>query len=503
MSNDDMLGVLRIGTELSGNRYVIEAVLGRGGFGCTYEAYDRIRNKKCAVKEYFPRKASVRLPDGLTVRPSSAERKEFYEHWMIRFREEAATLWRLQGTKSVVQVYDYFVQNATSYFVMEYIEGATLSALVQAGGRLDMSTVRNVFSGVGMAVLQIHAHGMLHRDIKPDNIMIRSEDGEGVILDFGNAREAKRDELTVVLTPGFAPKEQEYKEAAYQGPWTDVYSFASTMYYAMTGERLPSVNSRMATTEYVPLSEMGFDKNIAVAMNKALRIDYRDRTKNIYDFMSELGWLNTAGATVIRNVHSASNGIADIGNGQSYQTSNVYRDNRQYQQNYNYNYQQSQSGMSNLGRRLESHSEERDELFHSYNAGYNNRVSDVYSSNWTAPMMPVASPGERVPCPYMYIISGDGAGSRLELPYDRGVVIGRTEGFANIVCVKDVGISRRHCEVYYDSRMNKVIITDFSMNGTWVNGSRLDKYAHYPVEDGSVVELANKICSFKVGVRYQ
>ena len=100
-------------------------------------------------------------------------------------------------------------------------------------------------------------------------------------------------------------------------------------------------------------------------------------------------------------------------------------------------------------------------------------------------------------------MSGDNAGTTVDIPLDRGLVVGRTRNYAQVIFEQDEFISKKHCEVYYDSIEDALYVTDYSTNGTWVNGYRLNRNQVYAVEKGSMVVLANQKCSFKVGVTYQ
>ena len=408
-------------------RYVIKGILGRGGFGFTYEAYDEAMGKKCAIKEYFPKDAAMRLPDRRTLYQMSDAAEANYRDGMIRFNEEAQVLWKLQGVQSVVSVYDYFNENNTCYFVMDFIDGVTLKQLVKENGKLDYNVVKAIFFDVGTGLIQVHSMGVFHRDIKPDNIMLEAATGKAKIIDFGNAENIKREsgqEHYRMLTEYFAPPEQ-YKADSEQGTFTDVYAFASTIFYALTGNYLPKPQDRYESGENINLEQVGFSKKVSDALNKALRLDYKERTQTIYELLLELNWF--------------------VG------------------------------------------------------GGYTKFPPDP-------PVDPPVDPPDkppRHPHPYIVIVSGDNAGTTVDIPVDRGLVVGRTRNYAQVIFEQDEFISKKHCEVYYDSIEDALYVTDYSTNGTWVNGYRLNRNQVYAVEKGSMVVLANQKCSFKVGVTYQ
>lgn len=436
-------------------RYVIKGILGRGGFGFTYEAYDEAEGKKCAIKEYFPKDAAMRLPDKRTLYQMSDAAEANYRDGMIRFNEEAQVLWKLQGVQSVVSVYDYFNENNTCYFVMDFIDGVTLKQLVKENGKLDYNVVKAIFFDVGTGLIQVHSMGVFHRDIKPDNIMLEASTGRAKIIDFGNAENIKREsgqEHYRMLTEYFAPPEQ-YKADSEQGTFTDVYAFASTIFYALTGNYLPKPQDRYESGENINLEQVGFPKKVSDALNKALRLDYKERTQTIYELLIELNWF--AGSDTI-----------DIG-GKIEGPGEGARGDKDWKGQY---LDDKEKGGQKEGPKIKKDP---------------------------------PPPPPRHPHPYIVIVTGDNAGTTVDIPVDRGLVVGRTRNYAQVIFEQDEFISKKHCEVYYDSIEDALYVTDYSTNGTWVNGYRLNRNQVYAVEKGSMVVLANQKCSFKVGVTYQ
>lgn len=440
-------------------RYVIKGILGRGGFGFTYEAYDEAEGKKCAIKEYFPKDAAMRLPDRRTLYQMSDAAEANYRDGMIRFNEEAQVLWKLQGVQSVVSVYDYFNENNTCYFVMDFIDGVTLKQLVKENGKLDYNVVKAIFFDVGTGLIQVHSMGVFHRDIKPDNIMLEAATGRAKIIDFGNAENIKREsgqEHYRMLTEYFAPPEQ-YKADSEQGTFTDVYAFASTIFYALTGNYLPKPQDRYESGENINLEQVGFPKNVSDALNKALKLDYKERTQTIYELLIELNWF--AGSDTI-DIGGGINGPGEKDRGDK-DWKGPYLDDKE-------------KGGQKEGPKIK-------------------KDPPVYPPDKTP----------RHPHPYIVIVTGDNAGTTVDIPVDRGLVVGRTRNYAQVIFEQDEFISKKHCEVYYDSIEDALYVTDYSTNGTWVNGYRLNRNQVYAVEKGSMVVLANQKCSFKVGVTYQ
>ena len=226
---------LRAGTVLN-DRYIVGRVLGQGGFGITYVAFDTQLQARVAIKEYMPSEMATRV-EGTTVSIMMDTRAEDFTYGAERFQEEARTLAKFIGHPNIAGVSSYFDQNDTSYFVMDYIEGVSFkSYIANNGGKVSVDETLNVMIPVLRALTAVHAEGFIHRDVTPDNIYI-SKDGNVKLLDFGSARYSigdKSKSLDVILKVGYAPKEQ-YIRRGRQGPFTDVYSCAACFYAAQIG----------------------------------------------------------------------------------------------------------------------------------------------------------------------------------------------------------------------------------------------------------------------------
>ena len=282
---------LKPGTILNG-RYSVGRVLGQGGFGITYLAFDDKTKQRIAIKEYFPSEYAGRERDSYTVQSYSGDREEYFEYGKTQFLEEARTLAEFIGDEHIVRVYSYFEENNTAYFAMEYVEGPSLEKyMAQKGGRLSVEETASLLLPLMGSLGHVHEKGIVHRDVSPDNILIE-ENGNAKLIDFGAARHSTGEmskSLDVVVKHGFAPKEQ-YTRHGRQGPYTDVYAMAATFYYAITGKILPESVDRMEEDELITPSTLGvrINRQAEDVLYKALEVSYRDRYQTMEAFCRDL-----------------------------------------------------------------------------------------------------------------------------------------------------------------------------------------------------------------------
>lgn len=237
--------LLPVGTILkadSGKRsYQLGAYLGQGGFGVTYIAVELETKRRTAVKEYFPTRCARRGEHSQLV-PLPGEEAAF-EGGRFSFLKEARMLASLEGMPAVVQGYEYLEKNNTAYLVMEYLDGTPLYRIVNEKGRIAAEELLPKLLPLLRDMELLHAAGVIHRDVSPDNVMWMS-DGRLKLLDFGCARSMEDGKsMTVALKQGFAPVEQYQTHG--QGPWTDVYALSATIYYCLTGIIPPSAPDRL------------------------------------------------------------------------------------------------------------------------------------------------------------------------------------------------------------------------------------------------------------------
>ncbi len=278
---------LRAGSILNG-RYIVGRVLGQGGFGITYLAQDDKTKTLVAIKEYMPTEFSGRNTGACAVNVFSGDRRENFEFGKQKFLEEAKTLSAFIGNEHIVRIHNYFEENGTAYFTMEYVDGQPLDKYMAShGGRLSVDEANALLLPLMEALEEVHAKGIVHRDIAPDNIIVQP-DGTAKLIDFGAARYStgeKSKSLDVVIKHGFAPYEQ-YLRRGRQGPFTDVYAMAATYYYAITGRVPPESIGRLQEDLLVPPSNLGvvISEKAEDALFKALEIVAKDRFQTMGEF---------------------------------------------------------------------------------------------------------------------------------------------------------------------------------------------------------------------------
>jgi serine/threonine protein kinase len=273
-------------------KYIFGRVLGQGGFGITYLAWDMLLSRKLAIKEYFPREICSRGRDSRTVQALSQRSREDFQYGLAKFVEEGRNLARFRDYPGIVSLLEFFEANGTAYIVMAYVEGMTFRQYLDTqGGKISFEATLEILTPVMDALREVHRVGMLHRDISPDNIYL-NEDRQVKILDFGATRYALREQslgLTVLFKPGYAPFEQ-YSSGGKQGPWTDVYALGATFYRALTGNAPSEAPDRMAHDDLALPSAMGIKVPVKSepALLKALAVHWENRFQRIQDFQEAI-----------------------------------------------------------------------------------------------------------------------------------------------------------------------------------------------------------------------
>lgn len=269
-------------------RYVIQEVLGQGGFGITYLGIDKLYGNKVAIKEYYLQKIAMRkaqYEDVVTV--TSIEEKNNYDKGKKRFLDEAQVMARFNKNEGIVKILDFFEANNTAYIVMEYLEGITLKQYLGKYGVLQFRNLIEMMLPLLEALIEIHSQGLIHRDISPDNIMVQ-HNGKLKLMDFGAARdytESGNKSLTVILKPGYAPPEQ-YQTHGVQGPWTDIYALCATIYKCLTGITPPDAIARVMDDKFKEPDQLDgkLSPDIKKILWKGMNIFPEERYQDIVEF---------------------------------------------------------------------------------------------------------------------------------------------------------------------------------------------------------------------------
>jgi len=416
------------------NRYLLGRTLGKGGFGITYLAKDLITNERVAIKEYMPSQLVSRNVDD-TISAFNDEGQEFFEASKISFNLEARTLYKLENNDFVVNVTDYFSENNTEYFAMEFLDGVNLKAhLRNQGGKIPYQNALYVLLTVGSALMEVHRLDILHRDISPENIMVL-KDGNVKLIDFGAARKYEnqqetRNGMTVLYKPGFAPPEQ-YERAGNQGPWSDIYALAATFYYVVSGEMVPESKNRLEQDKLEPLHKIVEEVPVYVSdiIEKALALDYHDRYLSVEAFFDDL-------SEVLSNANQLS-------------VETILND--------------------------EDNKEEP-------------RVGEATNNSYKLNKIP-----------WLVVETGIQKGTRIRVPDSSEIIIGRAPEMCNFVIDDFPEISRAHCTVGYDSEKEQFVIVDMSSNGTYhSNGQRMPYRAETYLDSNESFYICSERATLKV-----
>ncbi|HEX8235206.1 MAG TPA: protein kinase [Abditibacteriaceae bacterium] len=280
-------------TNLQNGNFTVLRVLGQGGFGITYVASDNNLRREVAIKEFFPQGC---LRSGTIVQPSSSISADEYSSARETFLDEARTLAQFSNV-NIVDVYSVFAENNSAYMVMELLRGNTLQQVVESRGALPQDEAIGYTENVANALEAVHGAGLLHQDIKPDNVMV-CDDGRVVLIDFSLSRKQENETGLGTRrfsgavrsgTPGYAPLEQ-YARQAQVGTYTDVYSLAATLYHMLTGKTPVEATDRAAGTDMPGVQALNpsISAGLSQAVMQALSMEPRNRPQTARAFMDSL-----------------------------------------------------------------------------------------------------------------------------------------------------------------------------------------------------------------------
>ncbi len=276
------------GKELQNGKYRIIDVLGQGGFGITYLAEQvSLGGRKVAIKEFFMKEHCNRDETSSFVSVPSMGSRDLVEHFKQKFLKEARTIASFTSS-SIVNVFDVFEENGTAYYVMEYLEGDSLKAIVDREGAIPEETAVKYIRQIGSALSEIHSKKLVHLDIKPANIMLNFK-GEAVLIDFGISKHydetgSQTSSGLVGLSEGYAPMEQ-YKKGGLTSfsPATDIYSLGATLFKLLTGQTPPHASD--VNDDGLPPMPETLSATVRKAVESAMQPRRKDRPQSMAEFL--------------------------------------------------------------------------------------------------------------------------------------------------------------------------------------------------------------------------
>lgn len=283
---------LPINSALQNGRYILTAVLGQGGFGITYKGIDTILDKEVCIKEFFMKNLSDRKEDATEMLTVSDSVSPIVTQFKAKFIKEAQIIASLNNSH-IINIFDVFEENATAYYVMEYLGGNSLKDKVESEGIMNETEALTYILQLCEAVTEIHRNKIMHLDIKPSNIMLSSKGDRAVLIDFGISKHYDDNDDQTSSTPigrskGYAPIEQ-YNSASLNtfSPSTDIYSIGATLFYLLTGKNPPEAsivneNGKMVVPAYI-------SHKITKVIEKAMMPRRKDRFQSIDELLKALG----------------------------------------------------------------------------------------------------------------------------------------------------------------------------------------------------------------------
>ncbi len=295
------------GTRL--DRYTIERRIGGGGFSIVYLAHEDSARSPVAIKEYMPRRLACRDTDGHTVNPRDGADPEQFKHGRRLFFQEAGTLAGIEHP-NIVHVTSFFRANGTVYMVMDYERGISLEGYIKRHrGSLSEQFIRTVFPPLLDGLKLLHSSGLLHLDIKPANIYLRSG-GNPVLLDFGavhHMQKSRQYQPAQVITRGYAPIEQQ-KSGGYVGPWSDIYAIGATMRACIEATTPPPAEDRELVDTMKPallLFRRRYSRGLLEAIDWAMEVDPLSRPQSVDELLAAMDRQEESGESVLERIASS------------------------------------------------------------------------------------------------------------------------------------------------------------------------------------------------------
>lgn len=279
---------------LLNHRYQVKSLLGRGGMGFVYSAYDQKTDTDIAIKELFPSACCQRIPGQKSAVLYSKNAVLQYQDYKNYFIQEAKIMAKLNGCPNLVSLKDLFEENDTCYYTMELLKGKTLSQLLRSQQLLLLETdAVYIAKGVLNALTCLHQNGIIHRDICCQNIFI-TDTGVVKVIDFGaSALISEQKSLSIILRPSYAPPEQ-YQSKGILGPWVDVYALGAVLYQIVTGRKVTESVDRVRKDDLVPPNQINnkLSGNFSSIIMKALELEPRKRFQTAEEFRKSLEFGN-------------------------------------------------------------------------------------------------------------------------------------------------------------------------------------------------------------------
>lgn len=263
------------------NRYRIDSIIGEGGFGVTYLALEPVQQSYVAIKEYFPKRFANRQTSNTIVPNRAVEDQRVFKWGLKRFLDEAKVLARLDHP-NIIKVQRYFEMHGTAYLVMDFCDGKPLDKYVDDGNGVSPRRIFQIYTSLINALEHVHQHSIIHGDLKPSNVLVRT-DGTPVLLDFGSARQEMLRMAVGQVSDGYSPPEF-YGTSDKIGPWSDIYGLGATFYKLIRGVKVPVATDRSKSDSYIPATNSiteGYSAKFLELIDSSLRLSTSERPQSI------------------------------------------------------------------------------------------------------------------------------------------------------------------------------------------------------------------------------